>query len=202
MPWCVIACVCFLVQELERRGQPVLFAVAPSAPAVEAKRAAKGTPRWTEEETNLLLQVVGKFQRSLEMSDWVAVAEEVNRRTTTSDNAQHPGRSAADCCRRFVGLPLVRQALAGDGETTLTATTHAASVVHASKGAVAENSSAIRSQNGALDPDATRELKLERLAVRKEREILKLSSHLLQEQVRLLPRFLLLLKGVHWPRGL
>eukprot|EP00750_Incisomonas_marina_P026144 INCI5875.20.p1 GENE.INCI5875.20~~INCI5875.20.p1 ORF type:complete len:913 (-),score=155.31 INCI5875.20:597-3335(-) len=173
-------------QELERRGQPVLFAVAPSAPAVEAKRAAKGTPRWTEEETNLLLQVVGKFQRSLEMSDWVAVAEEVNRRTTTSDNAQHPGRSAADCCRRFVGLPLVRQALAGDGETTLTATTHAASVVHASKGAVAENSSAIRSQNGALDPDATRELKLERLAVRKEREILKLSSHLLQEQIKLL----------------
>lgn len=162
-----------------------MFAVAPRVPAVEAKRAAKGTPRWTDEETALLLEVVGRFQRALEMSDWVAVAEEVNRRTTTSKNAEHPGRSAADCCRRFVELPLGRKAKAlkgddGSGPSPLTAATHAASVVQMGKDAVAGESQ----NDGASNADLTRQLKLERLAVRKEREILKLSSHLLQEQVR------------------
>ena len=139
----------------------------------------------------MLLEVVGRFQRALEMSDWIAVAEEVNRRTTTSDNAEHPGRSAADCCRRFVELPLVRQALVDSQTGPLTAATHAASVVQMGKDAVAEEKDArsvVQSQNDeAPNGGPAQQLKLERLAVRKEREILKLSSHLLQEQVRTFP---------------
>ena len=112
----------------------------------------------------------------------------MNKRTTTKETADKPGRSAAECCSHFVGLPLVQNATRGDDDAAEAAASPASAVEQMLN--EAETVTATGEEKGSSNDSLSeerRQLRLQRLALHKERQILKLSSQLLQSQVCFFP---------------